>query len=55
MVSRALRERKSMAAELWQRNGEREPEGLGANQGVSRVAGDKARLTEATNTARARR
>jgi hypothetical protein len=33
----------------------REIEGEGANRGVSRVMGDKAKLTEATDTARARR
>jgi hypothetical protein len=31
-----------------------EPEGLGANRGVSRVADDEAELTEATGVARAR-
>jgi hypothetical protein len=44
--------------ELRRRTGERGPretEGEGANRGVSRVAGDKAKLTNATNTARARR
>jgi hypothetical protein len=33
--------------------GSGEPEGLGANRGVSQVAGDKAELTEATGTVRA--
>jgi hypothetical protein len=32
-----------------------EPEGLGANRGVSRVADGEAELTEAMNAARARR
>jgi hypothetical protein len=35
--------------------GQREIEGEGANRGVSRVAGVEAKLTEATDTARARR
>jgi hypothetical protein len=34
--------------------GPREIYGKGANRGVSQVAGDKAKLTEATYTARAR-
>jgi hypothetical protein len=34
--------------------GPREIEGEGANQGLSWVAGDEAKLTVATNTARAR-
>jgi hypothetical protein len=46
----------------WQRGrertgerGPRETEWEGANRGMSRVAGDKAKLTEATDTARAQR
>jgi hypothetical protein len=52
---------RSTAAELLRcggrvgEHGPREIEGEGANRGVSRVAGDDAKLTGATNTARARR
>jgi hypothetical protein len=35
--------------------GPKEIEGEGANRGVSRVIGDEAKLTEATDTVRARR
>jgi hypothetical protein len=51
---------RSTAAELLQRGervserGSREIEGKGANRGVSQVAGDEAKLTEATDTVRAR-
>jgi hypothetical protein len=59
-ASRARHGHGSTAAELRQgrertgKHGPRETEGEGTNRGVSRVAGDEAKLTEATDTARAR-
>jgi hypothetical protein len=58
MASKARRGHRSTTAELRQRTGERglgEPEGEGANRGVSQVAGPMVKLTVAPNTARARR
>jgi hypothetical protein len=50
-MAAALRLREKGSGE----RGPGEPEGEGANRGASWVAGDKAELTEAMDTARARR